>query len=155
MFISPALRRGTFEPHPWLLSMQPCLELPQEIGLPNSQKDAVSKKVALEMVEFNLVQLVLKSGLKASTSTNPTDQPGDEEEELEAIEPKMENEVPALISTFSNLVGFNRRIIDHLSYSIDSYNPVIAKLRIEIRVIQQIRDREIALRNVLLARPKQ
>lgn len=55
-----------------------------------------------------------------------------------------------IVGPASDLEGFNQRIVERLSAFINSHNCVIAR-HFEIRTIQQIRDREKALRSDLLA----
>ncbi|MBA0600937.1 hypothetical protein Gorai_004131 [Gossypium raimondii] len=68
------------------------------------------------------------------TSTNLADQPDEDKEEpageLASVAPK----VPTVTSLSSNLEGFKKRMVDHITASIESHNRVIAKLQERLRL---------------------
>ncbi|KAH1108271.1 hypothetical protein J1N35_012039 [Gossypium stocksii] len=55
-------------------------------------------------------------------STGPSEQPTEEEEEPKAKTLEVVAEVPISTCSSSNLVGFNRRMVEHLNSFINSYN---------------------------------
>ncbi|KAH1038412.1 hypothetical protein J1N35_040155 [Gossypium stocksii] len=85
------------------------------------------------------------------TSTNLADQPDEDKEEPAGEYASVAPKVPTVTSLSSNLEGFKKRMVDHITASIGISQPSHNKASRGIKVIQQIRDCEIALPNNLLS----
>ncbi|KAH1108080.1 hypothetical protein J1N35_011848 [Gossypium stocksii] len=110
-----------------------------------------------KQVERVIIELKLFSKWIEGKHTNPEEQSHEVEEEKSTYDSIQQTlEVPIITKIVSNPIGFKKRrgMIDQLTSSIDSHNNNIVKLRAKVKVIQKIKDREIALQNDFLAPPK-
>ncbi|MBA0872175.1 hypothetical protein Goshw_008531 [Gossypium schwendimanii] len=77
--------------------------------------------------EIGIKRRVLKNGSRKSTHDEDKEEPAGEHA---SVAPK----VPTVTSLSSNLEGFKKRMVDHITASIESHNRVIAKLQERLRL---------------------